>query len=122
MAFDMIGVSRCLFSLVIISIYSSHGYINKVTRNLHRSNIFAFDELRSPDSQEAETFDNQPPKNVAPKRKDTCKMFISGIIGTEPKEAYLSNNHYVINFALSVSGHYDYIHDWEKAKVRIKEL
>lgn len=56
-------------------------------------------------------------KKIIPQRRDTCKLLISGVIGTEPKEAYLSNNHYVINFALAVVGHFEPIHDWEKNKV-----
>jgi hypothetical protein len=42
--------------------------------------------------------------------------------GTEPKEAYLSNDHYVVNFALAVIGHFDFVHDWEKMKVNIHRL
>ena len=63
------------------------------------------------------TDENDDRKNYMPKRKDTCKLLISGIIGTDPKEAYLSNDHYVINFALAVVGHYESVHDWEKPKV-----
>lgn len=48
-----------------------------------------------------------------PARRDTCLMFISGVIGTDPKESYLSNGHYVLNFALAVQGHFVAIHDWE---------
>ena len=61
--------------------------------------------------------ENEMMKKIIPQRRDTCKLLISGVIGTEPKEAYLSNNHYVINFALAVVGHFEPIHDWEKNKV-----
>jgi hypothetical protein len=37
---------------------------------------------------------------IAPSRNDLCEMFVSGYIGTEPKEVYLANGHYVVNFAV----------------------
>lgn len=75
--------------------------------------LSSFDEFANLDNTE----ENDDRKNNIPKRKDTCKLLISGIIGTDPKEAYLSNDHYVINFALAVVGHYESVHDWEKPKV-----
>ena len=49
----------------------------------------------------------QEPYAIEPSRYDTCRIFVSGIIGIEPREAYLSNGHYVINFALATVGHFN---------------
>ena len=115
----MIGLLRCLLSLTIIFVNSSYGYLNKSCKYMchsRRNPLYSGEESEGAHNH-LQIIDEQVSRNLAPKRKDICKMFISGIIGTEPKEAYLSNNHYVINFALAVTGHYDSIHDWEKTKV-----
>ena len=44
---------------------------------------------------------SQVPRSEIPDRFDTCLVFMSGVIGTEPSERYLSNGHYVLNFAVS---------------------
>jgi hypothetical protein len=36
----------------------------------------------------------------APPRHDTCKVFISGVVGSDAKEIYLKSGHYVVNFAV----------------------
>ena len=59
---------------------------------------------------------SQVQRNFTPQRNDVCKILISGIVGTDPKEAYLSNGHYVKNFALGVVGHFKPVHDWENGK------
>ena len=66
-------------------------------------------------------FDSENPpmqteRTTVPSRNDICRVFITGVIGTEPKEAYLANGHYVINFAVAIVGHYDAFHEWEKYK------
>ena len=61
-------------------------------------------------------YENREPRSTIPQRKDTCRLFVSGVIGTDPKEAFLSNGHYVMNFALAVVGHFDPAHDWERYK------
>lgn len=43
---------------------------------------------------------NQALNTGTPPRNDVCKVLISGVVGTEPKEIYLKNGHYVINFAV----------------------
>jgi single-stranded DNA-binding protein len=43
-------------------------------------------------------------------------MFVTGVVGTEPKETFLSNGHYVLNFAVATVGHYFPVHEWEKFK------
>ena len=58
----------------------------------------------------------QEPYAIEPSRYDTCRIFVSGIIGIEPREAYLSNGHYVINFALATVGHFNAQHEWERNK------
>ena len=58
----------------------------------------------------------QPPRNEMPSRYDHCSLILSGICGTEPKESFLSNGNYVVNFALCITGHFAPIHDWEKFK------
>jgi hypothetical protein len=35
-----------------------------------------------------------------------CRVFISGIIGSDPKEIYLKNGCYLVSFSLAVVGHY----------------
>ena len=57
-----------------------------------------------------------PQRSSTPSRHDVCKIFISGFIGTEPKETYLSNGHYVVNVAIATVGHFQPVHDWEKYK------
>jgi hypothetical protein len=44
---------------------------------------------------------SQVPRSEIPDRFDTCLIFLSGVIGTEPSERYLSNGHYVLNFGVS---------------------
>ena len=58
-------------------------------------------------------------RNSVPVRRDVCQLLLSGVIGNDPKEAYLSNGHYVVNFALTVIGHFEHIHEWEKYKVNL---
>ena len=55
-------------------------------------------------------------RSKVPARRDTCKVFISGVIGTDPREAFLSNGHYVMNFGLAVVGHFQPLHSWEEYK------
>jgi len=43
----------------------------------------------------------QVPRFEVPSRYDTCKLLISGVVGTDPKEIYLKSGHYVVNFAVS---------------------
>ena len=111
---------RCLITIAILTINGSHGFSNIGHKFSSKSQCLPLHTLyETSSSQNHEQIGaNEEQNNNVPKRKDTCKLLLSGIIGTEPKEAYLSNNHYVINFALAVVGHYDYIHDWEKSKVR----
>ena len=58
----------------------------------------------------------RPERSKIPQRRDTCKVFISGVIGTDPREAFLSNGHYVMNFGLAVVGHFNPLHSWEEYK------
>ena len=37
-----------------------------------------------------------------PMRNDICRVLVTGVIGQDLKETYLSNDHYVINFPLAV--------------------
>ena len=55
-------------------------------------------------------------RSTTPARRDTCRLFLSGVIGTDPREQYLSNGNYVLNFQLAVVGHFDPVHSWEKFK------
>jgi len=56
-------------------------------------------------------------RSLVPTRRDTCRLFLSGVLGNEPKETYLAvGNNYVLNFPLAVTGHFNAIHDWEKYK------
>jgi len=41
-----------------------------------------------------------------PSRKDMCRVFISGVIGSDPRETYLKNGHCVVSFSLAIVGHY----------------
>lgn len=57
-----------------------------------------------------------PPRSKIPQRRDTMRVIVSGVLGADPKETYLSNDHYVINFPLAVTGHFAPLHDWEMYK------
>lgn len=46
---------------------------------------------------------NQVQRSEVPTRYDSCKMLITGVVGTDPREVYMKNRHYVINFAVSMS-------------------
>ena len=59
---------------------------------------------------------NSDSRESPPLRKDVCRVFVTGILGQEPKETYLANDHYVINFPLAVVGHFSPIHDWERLR------
>ena len=61
-------------------------------------------------------YGDRPERSKIPQRKDTCKVFISGVIGSDPREAFLSNGHYVMNFGLAVVGHFNPLHSWEEYK------
>jgi hypothetical protein len=108
-----------LLLVALLASRNSYGFLTTGRASL-RSRMFhqlsSLDESANSQNQD-NTEENDDRKNYIPKRKDTCKLLISGIIGTDPKEAYLSNDHYVINFALAVVGHYESVHDWEKPKV-----
>lgn len=112
---------RWLISIGILSINGSDGFSNVGHKFCSKSQNLPLHTLyiTSSSQNNEQTGANDDQSNLSPKRKDTCKLLLSGIIGTEPKEAYLSNNHYVINFALAVVGHYEHIHEWEKSKVRL---
>lgn len=43
----------------------------------------------------------QEPRSEIPSRFDTCLLIVTGIIGVDPKETYLKNGHYVLNFPVS---------------------
>ena len=109
-----------LLLVALLASRNSYGYLipgRKSFRSRTFHQLSSFDESATSRNQD-NTEDNIDKKSLVPKRKDVCKLLISGIIGTDPKEAYLSNDHYVINFALAVVGHYESVHDWEKPKVR----
>lgn len=55
-------------------------------------------------------------RSLIPQRKDVMQMFLSGVVGSDPRETYLSNGHFVINFSMAVTGHFEAVHDWEKYK------
>jgi Single-strand binding protein family len=64
-------------------------------------------------------FGDAPPqvqRSTIPSRYDVCRMFVTGIVASDPKETYLANGHYVLNFALATVGHFEMVHDWEKYK------
>jgi hypothetical protein len=118
---------RCLLFISILSRHSSYGFLFKGFKQFsHYKNRYLHLLDDSNGSQNYNQVSNyqtnniQEPKSSVPIRKDTCKLFLSGIIGTEPKESYLSNDHYVVNFGLCVTGHFDFVHDWEKMKVRVQ--
>ena len=49
-------------------------------------------------------FPERQERSLVPQRTDMCRIFVSGVVGTEPKEAYLSHGHYVVNFAVATVG------------------
>ena len=112
-AAPMLKLQVCLIFLELLLRNFSVGFYSNSKSCGARGKCKFVTQLGTQDSQA----DNDFIKKIIPQRRDTCKLLISGVIGTEPKEAYLSNNHYVINFALAVVGHFEPIHDWEKNKV-----
>lgn len=69
------------------------------------------------DESESNQYPNSgEPRSKTPMRYDTCKVFISGVIGSDPREAFLSNGHYVMNFGLAIVGHFQPMHSWEEYK------
>lgn len=59
---------------------------------------------------------SKAPRSKVPQRRDTCRVLVSGVLGADPKETYLANDHYVLNFPLAVTGHFAPMHDWELYK------
>jgi single-stranded DNA-binding protein len=55
-------------------------------------------------------------RSEIPSRFDTCLLIVTGIIGFEPKETYLKNGHYVLNFPVAIVGHFGAVHEWERFK------
>lgn len=55
-------------------------------------------------------------KKMIPQRHDVCKVIASGIVGATPKDQYLANGHFVLNFPLAITGHFLPIHTWEENK------
>ena len=45
--------------------------------------------------------ENQVKRSEIPTRYDFCKVLVSGVVGTPPKEVFLANGHYAQNFAVS---------------------
>lgn len=43
---------------------------------------------------------NQVQRSEIPTRYDSCKMLITGVVGTDPREVYMKNGHYVVTFAV----------------------
>ena len=78
----------------------------------------AFSGGNGGDSSGAEGMDpnSRPPRSMVPMRRDTCRVLVSGVLGADPKETYLANDHYVLNFPLAVTGHFAPMHDWELYK------
>ena len=64
------------------------------------------------ESQEAVPYE----RSMIPSRKDICRTYITGVIGTDPRVTYLANGHYVVNFALATTGHFSAQHEWERYK------
>lgn len=59
---------------------------------------------------------SQIPRSSEPARRDVCQLLITGVVGTDPRENYLKNGHYVLSFSVGVVGHFLPVHDWEKYK------
>eukprot|EP01038_Epipyxis_sp_PR26KG_P004502 gene4502-6361_t len=52
-------------------------------------------------------------RSITPSRFDKCHILFSAIVGVDPKESYLSNGHYVINFPVALIGHFEAINPAE---------
>lgn len=41
-------------------------------------------------------------RSEIPRRFDTCLLLVSGVVGVEPKDVYLPDGHYVVNFSVTL--------------------
>jgi single-stranded DNA-binding protein len=76
---------KLLVAIIAIATFASALFVPKpviVSRSRHR----------------VQRFDDQTLS--APPRHDTCKVLISGVVGSDAKEIYLKSGHYVVNFAV----------------------
>eukprot|EP01035_Chromulina_nebulosa_P019595 gene19595-25499_t len=53
-------------------------------------------------------------KKAFPPRNDICKVLVTGVVGTDTRENYLKNSHYVVSFSLAVMGHFKAVREWEE--------
>lgn len=102
------------FFLVVVLVYildSSLVYsfqIKSLSTLSQRRNTISMSDLENDDGYER--------KVLTPQRNDLCFTMISGIIGADPKDRYLPNGHFVVNFPIAVTGHFTPIHNWETNK------
>ena len=112
-----------VFAQKMSSNYNNNNYYNK-NNNMNGQNFpKPFNNNNDPT--------NQVPRSTVPLREDTLKVIISGVVGNDPKEVFLSNGHYILKFPvifnnkyyskvyrfqLVVVGHFTAINDWEKYK------
>jgi len=105
----MVFFPICGWSLLLINLVSVDSF-SSLPRSVRSSRRFS-----SVDGGE----DGAPPaeRTTVPTRRDTCRLLVSGVVGSPPKETYLAvGNNFVLNFPLAVTGHFSAIHDWERYK------
>jgi hypothetical protein len=68
---------------------------NKIFKPFHQSKLFS-------SMDDTNGFDQNSERSTEPSRRDNCLILISGMIGGYPRENYLSNGHYVVNFGVSI--------------------
>jgi hypothetical protein len=61
-------------------------------------------DTQIPNETDKSPFDQTSAAGV-PSRFDTCLMFVSGIIGIEPKDIFFKNGHYIQSFPVSTNGY-----------------
>ena len=114
----------CLFLLSILCVdytLSFHG-LHQQTRSSRRFKL----DCNGVDDTNGSRNGNNPmaddplptqiERSTTPSRYDVCRVFVTGDVCTEPRETYLANGHYVVNFAIATIGHFVAQHDWERYK------
>ena len=108
-----------VFCLLLLVSYANHSYSFRLHQSVRPLSLMKLSQSRMGDyNNEEGSRENEEgmPASTIPMRYDTMKIFVSGVIGVDLKEAYLSNDHYVVNFPIAIQGHFNPVHDWEKMK------
>eukprot|EP00981_Chlorochromonas_danica_P006227 scaffold1310_cov219-Ochromonas_danica.AAC.2 len=82
------------------SLQSSH-HVSRTESRVSLKDSFSPNSMKDPERYYSLGGRQSPSESAAaavPPRHDHCKIFASGMVGVEPKETFLSNGHYVLEF------------------------